>query len=1174
MSVTLGLDLGPNSIGWALLDEEKAKILGAGVRVFPEGVENFDTAKEESKNEGRRKARTMRRQIARRARRKRLLKKALIETGLFPSDAAEQERLLQADPYELRTRALDGPLTLHEIGRVLLHLNQRRGFKSNKKEEAKEESQAKRNCSKKDQKPKPDAEKKTEDMLLEMRELEQAVRKDDARTIGEYLHRKNDRFNHMERKDDDHVRGRHILRKMLMDEFDLIWAEQSKHHPSALSDQLAYGKLGRPKDIQRPLPKSQEFLDRNHSIRNPRYGMSDLEAFGLFGLIFFHRTLKPVPKEAIGLCELEPKERRCPRADRRAQRFRLLQEVNNLRYIDPDRLEERELDKDQRDKIVAYLSTREKATFEDLRKLLGLDEAHRFNLERGQRSSIKGMVVDWLMAKAVGKEWHGLPEEVKTGVVYALNNSVDDDETFQRLTTEFNLDAAQANAALTVDLPEGYLNLSLKAINRLLPYMEQGLIYEHKDPAKSARAAAGYDDPWALRRRIFDKLPDPARTKDCPIGDIPNPVVKRTLVELRKLINAILTEHRRVTGNPKWRPDAVHVEMGRDVRSRPKDSSSPAYWRYKQEEDERKEREAKREHAKEELRKNNIPFGSNGRNILKYLLWEEQGRECIYSYPARAISFAQLFTEEIEIDHILPRSQSLDNSQMNLVVCFREENHPIRGKGQQTPRQWLESSHIDKYKDVCRRAKKLFPYPKYKRFLQKEAKLDDFIARQLNDTRYIAKATAEYLRCLFDDDENKTGVVLGLKGQLTSTLRRQWGLNTILSELPDSPAWRQGGTLHDGEKNRADHRHHAIDAIVLALTDRSRLQKLAKGFEVVEWIDQETGEAKYHEAYRGNEILEPWKSFREDVRTLIRDIKVSHRAERKVAGKLHDDNPFGPTKEPGRFVKRKAIESLSPSEVENICDGGIKKIVTEALSAAGIEFGRGKKPDAKAMKKALSGLRMPKKEKDASGKTITKPAAGPPIRRVRLWVTSDAIGRIREGTPHEVCVNPGSTHHLALFEWQENGKTKRGSVFVTMLAAMERVKAQQQEFERLLREHEKRTGKALTKRDPRYRDFQKQASKAAPLIERIPPKDHPTIPADAKFLFSLSAGEMVLANYKGEEKLLVFRTAASTQGQIYFVEHTDARRGKSQKPFVFTANTLNARKVTVDPIGRVRWAND
>src|SRR5690606_38349202 len=99
---------------------------------------------------------------------------------------------------------------------------------------------------------------------------------------------------------------------------------------------------------------------------------------------------------------------------------------------------------------------------------------------------------------------------------------------------------------------------SLKAINRLLPYMERGYVYQMTAPENSAIHAAGYVRPDELQRRVFDKLPDPTRVADAPIGEIPNPIVRRTLVELRKLANAIIREY--------GTPDAIHVEMARSVK--------------------------------------------------------------------------------------------------------------------------------------------------------------------------------------------------------------------------------------------------------------------------------------------------------------------------------------------------------------------------------------------------------------------------------------------------------------------------------------------------------------------------------------------------------------------------------------------------------------------------------
>lgn len=1143
----LGIDLGPNSIGWALIDDnrenpDESRLVDVGVRVFPEGVDKFDTSKEASRNEKRRIARGMRRQIRRRARRRRVLRESLIAAGLWPKDDAEAEAALyQLDPYTLRARALDEKLSPNEIGRVFLHLNQRRGFKSNKKEEAKADAKAKRKKSVKEETTKPDAQIKTVDILLEMSELDKAISLSESRTLGEYLYHKSIAMDHTKPNKDDNIRGRHTQRKMLKDEFDYIWAVQSKYYPDLLTDELRYGKLGRQKDIRKPMPRRRKYLNKEKTVINPRIGISDFEAFGLFGLIFFHRTLKPVPKKLIGICELEQekKERRCAKADRRAQQFRLWQTINNLNYIDPSTKETCNLDECQRKMLFEYLATREKASFSDIRKRLGFLESVKFKLEQGNSDNIHGMITDSLMAKVLGKQWHKYPEEIKNGMVNYLIESVEDSATHELLMREFGLTAEQADAVLGVDLPDGYFNLSLVAINKLLPYMANGYLYEHRDPKRSARAAAGYPEPWSIQRRTFDKLPNPKRSsvRDCPICDINNPVVKRALTEVRRVVNAIIKEY--------GRPDEIHIEMGRDVKTRPKkDPNNPAYRKYQKQMAEMKKRQKERDQAKEVLRQHGISFGKDGENIQKYLLWLEQETTCVYS--GKTIAFDQLFSSEIVIDHILPRSQSLDDSRMNKVICFWQENS-AKEKGQKTPRGWLEPLDPAKYDDVCQRAKKL-PYPKYERFLCREVKVDDFIARQLNDTRYISKITVEYMKCLFGYDENKRGAVLGLKGQITSTLRHHWGLETILANLPDSPAWQEQAKLRPGEKNRADHRHHAIDAIVIALANDSQLQKLSKGFAVREMVDSKTGDLDYKTFYHGELINKPWPSFRNDVLQRMKEVKVSHRVERKVRGALHKDKPYGPTPNADKWVRRKPLVELSAKEVLNIRDtskknnkSGIKQIVINALQKSGIEIASTKsKADFIDVK---SNKVVPKNQVKAVLCNITMPS-GVPIKKARIFIKDETIRCIRKGQPGEAYVKPGSTHHICIFEWDKNGEKCHGAVFVTMLEAANRIKRKE----------------PLIQRD----------------AKKLSDENREMIPANAQFVMSISNGELVLARINGEERLLKLRTSKSTEKKLIFQFSEDAR--KTYKPIRTTCNTLftkyHAKKVTVDPLGRIRWAND
>jgi len=217
--LTLGLDLGPNSIGWALIDEEAHRIVNLGVRIFPEGVDNFDTAKEVSRNEARRTARAMRRGTKRRQQRRRRLREGLIAAGLFPSNPEDQTALLARDPYDLRARALDEKRSSHELGRIFLHLAARRGFLSNRKTDR--------------------GDKEVQGMLGEISQLEAEMAANSFPTLGKLLHQKARQFDHAHREDGDHVRNRHTKRQMYEDEFNAIWDKQrTLGHASLLTEEL------------------------------------------------------------------------------------------------------------------------------------------------------------------------------------------------------------------------------------------------------------------------------------------------------------------------------------------------------------------------------------------------------------------------------------------------------------------------------------------------------------------------------------------------------------------------------------------------------------------------------------------------------------------------------------------------------------------------------------------------------------------------------------------------------------------------------------------------------------------------------------------------------------------------------------------------------------------------
>lgn len=1038
MSRILGLDLGSNSVGWALIDEADGKLIAMGSRVFPEGVDRDQTGSEHPKNEQRRIARGMRRQIARRSRRKKLLRRALIECGLLPNEPERQRELDALDPYDLRRRAIEEKLKPHEIGRLLIHLNQRRGFLSNRKADR---ARAKENS----------------EMLAEINEL--AAKMGDQ-TLGQYIAEKRD-ANPLER-----VRGKHTLRQMYLDEFEKIWETQRMFYPELLTDELKYGRRGKLSYPREPEPLRK------------RKSNSLLREFGLHGILFFQRALY-WPKSIVGRCELEPKQKRCQKADRAAQRFRLLHEVNNLRII-PQRGEPRDLKPDERATVIAFLADKKERTFDELRKCLDLLEGDGFNLEAGDRRKLQGMPIDALLAHKdlFGKKWHTRSEAEKTQIVRSLID--EDEETVRRkATTEWGCSAELTESLIDTDLGDGYMAYSREAIEKLLPHLERGLPLTSRDEKPSALSEAGY-------LRADQKVPN--QRDDLPLvpDDIVNPLVRQALFEVRKVVNAIIREY--------GKPSAIHIELAREVKGtsvmRAKKSA------------EMRMRERLRDEAAEQIRAWGYKVSHDA--IERYRLWKEQGEICLYS--GRPISPQQLLGGEVDIDHILPYSKSLDNSLANKVVCFRSENER---KGQRTPHEWLAETEPAKFEAILQRAAKLpveIRNSKRLKLQQPTAELDQFLNRQLTDTAYITSKVLEYVRCLGCD-------IVASKGQCTYELRHQWGLDGVLRD--------DGLEL----KNREDHRHHAVDALVISLTDRSRLQQLART--------------------RGTDerLPLPWTNFRPDVERMVNSILVSHRVSRKVAGALHEETIYGPTSKPHRangaerphangwvekekeFVYRKSLESLTMAMIEDIRDSQVKSLVIARLTEKGIDPATAKKIPKEVWTEPLLMTRKGNRKSSTPEKTNV-------IKKVRLLKRDQTIRPIRNGA---ACIKPGNTHHIALFDLPGStpNKPKRDLVAVSMIDAIERVK------------------------------------RGEPIVQRT----HPAIP-EAKFLMSFSFGEALQATIRGVTGLFVFRTASSTTTQMRFVSHTDARPSAEAEGFLVRPNTIEGVKVTVDVLGRVRRASD
>ena len=993
MPLTLGLDLGTNSIGWGLVrqGDGEGEILDCGVRIFVPSVE--DGWEHTPKNKGRRTARLARRTVQRRANRRRQLRKILVEQGLLPDlqDVRRPEKALDkiGDPYDLRRKALDERLEPHQIGRVLLHLCARRGFLSNRKTrwgnllecdevrdlisviEAEEERQRKSEDGKSEAERKEDKEQgKVIRWINTLRRKMDAVERDRpdgrrARTLGEYLAGvpKDERKRMAPRLPE--AETLRADRQMHLDEFEQVWAAQAKHHPSLLTSDTS---------------------DVKERIKD----------------VIFHQRPLNLDEARIGNCSLEPQLPRVAPARLESQRFRLLQKVNDLEPTGA-LSGEYPITVEQRKKLADRLEAQPFMTWAKIRDTLfgeGRKRGCLLNLEEGSKE--KGLIGNRTAAairKVVGDaEWAAYSEEKRERIVNDLITITDKCDLFKCLRRKWKFERKTALRLAVADLEDGYVSHSLKAIKTLLPSMEEGMQY-----------ANACDFAYPDRKRPESVV---AEFLGAPPDDLRNPAVEKALHERRKVVNGVVRKH--------GKPDIIRVELARDLKRTKKAREKI--------EDQQQANRRRNEEAREQFKGLHPDEKPSSADQIKYRLWREQGMECAYTV-GKTITMHELFSPEVEIDHIIPYSLRPDDSYMNKVVCMRGKNQK---KGNRTPwqafgstRDWEEmTQRVARWGE---RADWKFPSAKGKRFIQEEIpEMDDFLNNQLPDTAYIslqAKKYLERLGCQVDTT----------KGGATGRLRSLWKLNSALGgplgeknrsdHLVDGDVAEAAGGS-PGEKNRSDHRHHALDAVVIAVTTHSVYRNIAK-------IAEENVKAKNHSFTRGATPDAPWNSFSQDVKSKIAGVIVSHAPFRKLSGPLHKDTAYGlhSQKENGDLVLRyrKPLVKLTHAMVGKIADEELKEVVQKRVKEANLKSGQ-EAGDA---------------FKDYSLMHPRHPN-GQPVRRVRILENSSRstplLGIRPQGDPDGAPFKYHpyeNNHHVEIFLDEPTGK-KVEARFVNMMDAARR----------------------------------------------------------------------------------------------------------------------------------------
>ena len=771
MGYKFAFDLGSTSCGWSVVKiDENQNVIDfedMGVRIFSDGR---DDKTKEPLSVSRRNARTSRVRHDRILERKEKILNLLKENGMMFSDTDERE-----NPYELRADAVSKQISLSELGRVLFQLSLRRGFKSNRKENKNDEGGK--------------LKKATE-------ELKQKL---NNQTLGQFLWKKfQDNKKNGEEKSDktrfsEQFVGNKIkedslypTREMYQDEFEKIWAEQSKYC-SILTDAL-----------------KKKF---NNAI-------------------FYQRPLRT---QELGFCMFEDGEHRIYKAHPLFQKFRVLQTINQLKIISSNT--KQDLSEEQKNKLIEILlktfdgvsnskTARGTISFTEIKKKLfpkELQKNNKFNIESDKREKVYADTTSFLMSKedCFGSKWFDLSIEEQGEIVSKILDSSIEDDKIKAYLKKYNLSEQQIDNILIQSLEEKTGSLSEKAIKKILPYLEQGQLYS--DACKSA----GYNHSFFDDNiKMLNELPYYGNIlkKSCVcdkngIYKITNVSVHIALNQLKLVVNELIKKY----GNP----DSVAIEVARDLKVGTQGLNDINREQTK--------------NKKENDRINNILMEAGcikptKDDIIKYKLWENlaknpEERRCVYS--GKQINISDLLSGFVQIEHILPFSRTFDDSMANKTLSFAEANYY---KGNKTPYEAFSDGKKYNWNAILERAEKLSSNVKWrfeKDAMEKIAKDGGPIARALNDTRYMTRMAITYLKYICKNVSS----CYGLPGQMTALMREIWGLNWFKNKEQD-------------EMYRASHIHHAIDAFTVASMTRGQLQKLSANADKIEKLSDNYKESK------------------------------------------------------------------------------------------------------------------------------------------------------------------------------------------------------------------------------------------------------------------------------------------------------------------------------------------
>ena len=1136
----LGLDLGVGSIGWCLIaldaQGDPAEILGMGSRVVPlnnaTDAADFSIGKAFTANQERTARRTMRRGFARYQLRRYRLRRELEKVGMLPDAALIQLPLLEL--WELRERAATAGerLTLPELGRVLCHINQKRGYRHVKSDAAAivgDEGEKKKDSN--------------SAYLAGIRANDEKLQ-DEHKTVGQY-------FAEQLRQSQSEsptggisyrIKDQIFSRQRYIDEYDQIMAAQRVHYPDILTDEFIRMLRDEVIFMQRPL-KSCKHLVSLCEFEKQEKVMRVQQDDGKGGRQLVERKVKFGPKVA-------------PKSSPLFQLCRIYEAVNNIRLTRPDG-SPRDITPEERVKIVAHLQSSASLSFAALKKLL--KEKALIADQLTSKSGLKGNTTRVALAAALQPypQYHRLLDmeletrmmtvqltDEETGEVterevavvtdsyvhqplyrlWHILYSIEERDAMRRaLITQLGMKEEDLDGGLLDQLyrldfvKPGYGNKSAKFICKLLPQLQQGLGYSEACAAVGYRHSNTPTSEEITERTLLEKIPLLQR------NELRQPLVEKILNQMINLVNALKAE---------YGIDEVRVELARELKM-------------SREERERmvrnnEDREDHNKEVAEKIQKCGL-FPTKSR-IRKYRLWEEAGRQCLYC--GRSIDEKQCLNgDDMEVEHIIPKSVLYDDSYGNKTCACRRCN---KEKGNRTALEYIrakgwEDEYMERINERLK-AKKI-SYSKYQRLRWlKEDIPSDFLERQLRLTQYISRQAMAILQ---------QGIrrVSASEGGVTARLRSLWGYDDILHTLnldrydsmgETERVSREGETteklrIKDWSK-RKDHRHHAIDALVVASTRQGYIQRLNRVSSESE-REAMSEEIEVQKATKTDKLslLERWLTQRPhlSVRAVsdkVAEILISYRPGQRVV--TRGRNIYRKKTADGRevtCVQRGVLvprgELMEASLYGKILSQGRERIVKRYS----LHDLKGEVVDPRLRELiAEYNQEITSKVKAKGAPLYLDAAEKQEVRSVRCYVTQPSVAkaipiRFDERGRAITFVQSGSNHHLAIY------RTPKGELVESIVSFWDAVNRARYGLPLIIKYPHKAMEQVIQRDD------------IPESVLRLLP------PADYEFVGALQQNEMVVVGLPEEE----LRRAVDMQDYRTLSEHLYRLKGISSNDYEF-----------------------